>query len=56
MPRAIIRLGKALDLTLVGEQVEIEEQARVLRDLGTPDPAEADNYPLQAIPTTASRT
>jgi len=31
---AVIRLGKALGLNVVGEQVETEHQARVLRDLG----------------------
>ena len=49
---AIIKLGKALGLNVVGEQVETEHQARVLRDLGCdraqgyffgrPRPAEAD--------------
>ena len=31
---AVIRLGKALGLNVVGEQVETERQAQVLRDLG----------------------
>ena len=31
---AVIRLGKALGLNVVGEQVETEHQARVLRELG----------------------
>lgn len=31
---AVIKLGKALGLRVVGEQVETEHQARVLRDLG----------------------
>lgn len=50
---AIIRLGKALRLNVVGEQVETEHQARVLRELGCdraqgyyfgrPRPASADH-------------
>ncbi|MGZ4476811.1 MAG: EAL domain-containing protein, partial [Nocardioides sp.] len=31
---AVIKLGKALGLNVVGEQVETERQAQVLRDLG----------------------